>query len=131
MHSGVFCVFTVHIHRGWDSNNPAPSPPFSLTACEVLMMGRQFHIRVYGPPRKNPDPALLAQVVILLGRYLHQQQQQRQQQQWGGSATGRTGSGEAAESPRHRDKPAQVESSGHDTQLRDSNGDETAGGGSS
>ena len=33
-------------------------------------MGRQFRIRVYGAQRHNIDPALLAQVVILLGRQL-------------------------------------------------------------
>lgn len=37
-------------------------------------MGQQFRIRVYGTQRKNIDPALLAQVVILLGRHLQQRQ---------------------------------------------------------
>lgn len=96
-------------------------------------MGRQFHIRVYGTPRKNPDPALLAQVVILLGRHLHQQQQQRQQQQRGGSATGHTGSGEAAGSPRHRRQPiaSQPEAGGGDAPPApteyDSDGDSAGG----
>jgi hypothetical protein len=93
-------------------------------------MGRQFHIRVYGRPRTHPDPALLAQVVILLGRYLHQQQQERQQQR-GGSATGRAESGEAARSPRHRGKPAQAEPGSDGTPSRDSDGDEDAGRGPS
>lgn len=35
-------------------------------------MGRQFYIRVYGKQRQDIDPALLAQVVILFGRQLHQ-----------------------------------------------------------
>lgn len=96
------------------------------------MMGRQFHIRVYGTPRKNPDPALLAQVVILLGRHLHQQQQERQRQQQG-SATGRTGAGEAAELPRHRGQPVvtQPEPGGEDAPLAptkyDSDGDSAGG----
>jgi hypothetical protein len=42
-------------------------------------MSRQYRIRVYGTQRKNIDPALLAQVVILFGRHLHQQRQQQQQ----------------------------------------------------
>lgn len=37
-----------------------------------------YRIRVYGKPRKDIDPALLAQVVILLGRHLRQQRQKRQ-----------------------------------------------------
>lgn len=40
-------------------------------------MPRQFHIRVYGAQRKNIDPALLAQLVILFGRHLAQQRQQQ------------------------------------------------------
>jgi hypothetical protein len=40
-------------------------------------MSRQYRIRVYGKQRKDIDPALLAQVVILLGRHLHHQQQQQ------------------------------------------------------
>jgi hypothetical protein len=39
-------------------------------------MSRQYRIRVYGKQRKNIDPALLAQVVILFGRHLHQQRHQ-------------------------------------------------------
>lgn len=38
-------------------------------------MTRQYRIRVYGTQRNNIDPALLAQVVILLGRQLQQQRQ--------------------------------------------------------
>lgn len=38
-------------------------------------MSRRFRIRVYGKQRNNIDPALLAQVVILFGRHLHQQGQ--------------------------------------------------------
>jgi hypothetical protein len=37
-------------------------------------MNRHYRIRVYGTQRKNIDPALLVQVVILFGRHLHQQQ---------------------------------------------------------
>ncbi len=91
-------------------------------------MGRQFHIRVYGKPRKNPDPALLAQVVILLGRHLHQQRQQRQQQRrQAGSVTGHTGASEAGESPRHRGQPGarQPEPSGDDTPPRVTTSDGT------
>lgn len=40
-------------------------------------MNRRYRIRVYGAQRKNIDPALLAQVVILFGRHLQQQRQQR------------------------------------------------------
>jgi hypothetical protein len=43
-------------------------------------MSRQYRIRVYGKQRKDIDPALLAQVVILFGRHLHQQQQQQSTQ---------------------------------------------------
>jgi hypothetical protein len=43
-------------------------------------MSRQYRIRVYGTQRKNIDPALLAQVVILLGRHLQQQRQQSHHQ---------------------------------------------------
>lgn len=41
-------------------------------------MGRQFRIRVYGKQRKDVDPALSAQVVILFGRQLHQQRHNHQ-----------------------------------------------------
>jgi hypothetical protein len=36
-------------------------------------MSRQYRIRVYGKQRKDIDPVLLAQVVILFGRHLQQQ----------------------------------------------------------
>lgn len=39
------------------------------------MAHRPYRIVVHAKPRSNPDSALLAQVVILLGRHLHQQQQ--------------------------------------------------------
>lgn len=39
-------------------------------------MNRHYRIRVYGTQRKNIDPALLAQVVILFGRHLQQQRLQ-------------------------------------------------------
>ena len=56
-------------------------------------MGRQYRIRVYGKQRKDIDPALLAQVVILFGRHLHQQQQQHQSTQ--DATTGRNPSASA------------------------------------
>lgn len=34
-------------------------------------MGQRYRIRVLGKPRENPDPAMLAQIVILIGRRLH------------------------------------------------------------
>lgn len=34
-------------------------------------MGRRYRIRVSGKARENPDPAMLAQIVILIGRRLH------------------------------------------------------------
>lgn len=40
-------------------------------------MPRQFRIRVRATPRANPDPAMLAQIVILFGRYLHEQRHQQ------------------------------------------------------
>ena len=39
-------------------------------------MGRRYRIRIYAKPRENPDPAMLAQVVVLLARQLQRQQQQ-------------------------------------------------------
>jgi hypothetical protein len=42
-------------------------------------MSRQFRIRVYGKQRKDIDPALLAQIVILFGRHLHQQKNRKPQ----------------------------------------------------
>lgn len=35
-------------------------------------MPRQFRIRVYGAQRRNIDPALLAQLMILFGRHLNE-----------------------------------------------------------
>jgi hypothetical protein len=42
-------------------------------------MGQRFRIRVYGAQRKNIDPALLAQVVILYGHHLQKQRHHQQQ----------------------------------------------------
>ncbi len=42
-------------------------------------MGRAYRIRVYGKARENPDPAMLAQIVILIGRRLHAEQLHQQQ----------------------------------------------------
>jgi hypothetical protein len=39
------------------------------------MMSNNYHTRVYGKPCKNIDPIPMTQVVILLGRHLHQQHQ--------------------------------------------------------
>jgi hypothetical protein len=50
-------------------------------------MNRQYHIRVYGTQRQNIDPALLAQVVILLGRHLHQQHHHQHNHRAGQDAT--------------------------------------------
>ncbi len=33
-------------------------------------MGKRYRIRVSGKARENPDPAMLAQIVILIGRRL-------------------------------------------------------------
>jgi hypothetical protein len=48
------------------------------------MTRSRYQIRVTGKPRANPDPVMLAQVVMLIGRRLHQEQQQRQQVNNGG-----------------------------------------------
>lgn len=42
---------------------------------------KRYRIRVYGKPRRSPDPVMLMQVVILMGRYLHQQRMDQQRQQ--------------------------------------------------
>ena len=42
-------------------------------------MGKRYRIRVSGKPRKNPDPAMLAQIVILIGRRLQQERLQQSQ----------------------------------------------------
>ncbi|MGH8473183.1 MAG: hypothetical protein ACREVJ_12165 [Gammaproteobacteria bacterium] len=38
-------------------------------------MVRRYRIRVSGKARENPDPAMLAQIVILIGRRLHAEAQ--------------------------------------------------------
>lgn len=45
----------------------------------------RYRIRVYGKPRRSPDPVMLMQVVILMGRYLHQQRMDQQRRQDNGS----------------------------------------------
>jgi hypothetical protein len=40
------------------------------------MARKRYRIRVTGKPRTHPDPAMLAQIVILIGRRLHAEQQQ-------------------------------------------------------
>lgn len=101
-----------------------------LTQVRFVIMPRQFRIRVYGTQRKNIDPALLAQVVILFGRHLHQQQECRQRQRQG-SATRHTGKNkQAGQSPRRPEKPTQAEPEMNDTPQRNSdNGGRAAGGG--
>jgi hypothetical protein len=37
-------------------------------------MGRRYRIRVSGKAFANPDPAMLAQIVMLIGRRLHAEQ---------------------------------------------------------
>lgn len=91
-------------------------------------MGRQFRIRVYGKPRPHPDPVLLAQVVILLGRHLHRQRQGHGLRQQSGH---HTGAGETAPVPQRRGKPAQGEPDVNGTPTKTSEGDEAAGGGGS
>lgn len=41
-------------------------------------MVRRYRIRVSGKARENPDPAMLAQIVILIGRRLHAEQLHQQ-----------------------------------------------------
>lgn len=64
-------------------------------------MRRQFRIVVHATPRTHPDPTLLAQIVILLGRHLHHHQQQ------GRAATGhaKTQPGGTAPRQRHKSEP--------------------------
>lgn len=47
----------------------------------------RYRIRVYGKPRRSPDPVMLMQVVILLGRYLHQQRMDEQQRRRQGNGS--------------------------------------------
>lgn len=91
-------------------------------------MSRQFRIRVYGQQRHNIDPALLTQVVILLGRHLHHHQQQRR-----GLATGHPkANNQGGRSLRHLGKPAQAEPDVNDMPTSNwDSGSEAAGGGGS
>lgn len=43
-------------------------------------MRRVYRIRVLGKPRENPDPAMLAQIVLLIGRRLHTEHLQQRQE---------------------------------------------------
>lgn len=56
-------------------------------------MGRYYRIRVSGAPRRNLDPVLLAQVVIVLGRHLQQQRQQQARRDTSDAGTGQSLSG--------------------------------------
>jgi hypothetical protein len=38
----------------------------------------RYRIRISGKARRNPDPAMLAQIVILIGRRLHAEQLRQQ-----------------------------------------------------
>ncbi len=51
-------------------------------------MARRYRIRVYGKARENPDLAMLAQIVVLIGRRLHAEQLRRQAVQANGDVTG-------------------------------------------
>lgn len=51
-------------------------------------MGRRYHVRVSGKARENPDPVMLAQIVILIGRRLHAEQLQQQRNTSHGSGDG-------------------------------------------
>ena len=64
----------------WGGGVCITPPPHSLftslsepAISKVITMPGAYRIRVYGKPRKDIDPVLLAQVVILLGRHLRQQ----------------------------------------------------------
>lgn len=81
-------------------------------------MPRQFRIRVYGAQRKNIDPALLAQLVILFGRHLREKHQQQHSHR---TATAKdTTATQAQPSARHHeDHPAPGPD---DTPLRSNDG---------
>lgn len=51
-------------------------------------MGKRYRIRVSGKARENPDPALLAQIVILIGRRLHAEHLQQHAAQRAGATEG-------------------------------------------
>jgi hypothetical protein len=75
-------------------------------------MSRQYRIRVYGKQRKDIDPALLAQVVILFGRHLQQQQQQNHH------ATEDATAGKNPSASRRRNKPVVISPAEEDTAPR-------------
>jgi hypothetical protein len=78
-----------------------------------VIMSRQYRIRVYEKQRKNIDPALLAQVVILFSRHLQQQQQRRHAAE--DATAGRSPSASA-----RRSTPVVTPPSGGDTAPRTS-----------
>lgn len=49
-------------------------------------MARRYRIRISGTARENPDPAMLAQIVILIGRRLHTEQRQQHAEHANGNA---------------------------------------------
>jgi hypothetical protein len=49
-------------------------------------MGKRYRIRVSGKARHDPDPAMLAQIVILIGRRLRAEQLRQQAETARGSA---------------------------------------------
>jgi len=54
-------------------------------------MSKKYRIRVSGKARENPDPAMLAQIVIMIGRRLHVERLHQQA----------TGDADSAEDPPH------------------------------
>jgi hypothetical protein len=84
-------------------------------------MSRQVRIHVYGKQRQDIDPVLLAQVVILFGRHLHQRNQQHNHQ----AAIDATASQEGDPSARHHNPPevTRPEPSPEDTPLPPRNND--------
>lgn len=65
-------------------------------------MPRQFRIRVYGAQRNNIDPALLAQLVILFGRHLHEKHRQHSNNR---AAKDTTASQDQPPAQHHEDHP--------------------------
>lgn len=87
-------------------------------------MGHQFRIRVYGAQRKNIDPALLAQVVILLGCHLQQRQHSHRQD------AAHPEPGKAPSVSLRRENPGPVESSPEDgSRTPNNDADHGVGGG--
>lgn len=43
----------------------------------VVAVSKHYRIRVWGKPRRNVDPQMLAQVMLLVGQHLAEQQRRR------------------------------------------------------